>query len=124
MRRTGSVLLLLAFASGCVSNTTIYTRPNGAKVTNSRTGAVRGTTPYHHSDTALIGNTEGFKLELEGYEDAHVTIERKRWNVGRTVIGLLFFLPLILWATDYEPTYEVELKPDGRKPAEPGMPQF
>jgi hypothetical protein len=122
MRRLFPALLLTVLSTGCASTAVIRSEPLGALV-RSRSGEPLGKTPYEHTDSAMVNHTEGFSIELEGYEPEYVTIKRDQWNglrtAGSIIGGLLFFPALggLFWAADYKEVYHVPLRevPEGEE---------
>jgi hypothetical protein len=109
LRLSALYLFFAFFLISCSSSTVINSDPQGAKVYMN--GSMRGTTPYPHSDTKIVGSSTHIKLVKEGYEDFHAIISRsEELNVG-ALIGGLFLLVPFLWLMDYSHSYNFELSP-------------
>lgn len=109
-------LITLAVASAilfaqCTSTTMIRSTPEGARITIN--GEHLGTTPVVYSDTKIIGSLNEVVLEKEGYETLYVTFSRdEQPDVGAIVAGCFFWIPF-LWAMEYKPYHNYELRPAG-----------
>jgi hypothetical protein len=107
---------MLSFS--CASTTVIRTNPPGATI-RSIEGGYSGRTPFTYSDTNIVGTTRTFSIEAPGYQTETLVIKKDQWDAGRLVLsvigGLILFVPYvgILWSADYQPAYEVQLKPLG-----------
>lgn len=76
-------------------------------------GEYKGVTPYHYSDTKIVGSTNQVRLEKEGYETFNASFSRdEKADVG-AIIGGIFFLFPFLWTMKYNPTHIYELRPNG-----------
>lgn len=95
------------FLSSCASTTLIESNPVGADVYIG--GQKKGTTPYSHRDTKIVGSSTIITLKKEGYEDLNVTLVRdERPDVG-AIIGGCFVLFPFLWTMKYDPTHNYEM---------------
>ncbi|MBD8346511.1 PEGA domain-containing protein [Dysgonomonas sp. HGC4] len=100
----GSLLL-----ASCSSTTVINSSPSGAKVFLN--GEAVGTTPYHYTDTKIVGSSTSVKLEKEGYEPFYAGFSRsEKADVG-AIIGGVFVLVPFLWTMKYKPERTYEMVP-------------
>lgn len=108
--RTAAMLLAVAvlFAS-CSSTTLIQSEPSGAKVYMN--GEYKGVTPFSYSDTKIVGSSTAVRLELNGYETLHTTLDRNETVDVGAIIGGIFFLFPFLWTMKYNPVHTYELRP-------------
>lgn len=116
MKFSRSLLALVIFVVGCSSTTVIDTVPNGAKVYMN--GMYKGTTPYTHSDSKIVGSSTQLKFEKEGYAPLTAVLTRdEKADVG-AIIGGIFLLFPFLWTMEYEPMHTFELRPGTSTPVE------
>lgn len=108
MRKLISVIIVVAFVSGCASSTIIKTAPDDAKVYID--GNLVGTSPASYSDTAVSGTTKAVMLKKEGYKDKTVLIRKEEPQVGPIIGGMFFLFPFI-WTLGYPDSYTFELEP-------------
>jgi hypothetical protein len=115
MRRVNFNIRVLAFLiaflmllTGCYSSTRIISNPEGAALyLNER---YVGQTPYRYGDTKIIGSHTDVRIEKEGYNTLYASFSRsERVNVGAIIGGLFIGIPF-LWALDYHPYHQYELK--------------
>ncbi|MFL5322476.1 MAG: PEGA domain-containing protein [Myxococcaceae bacterium] len=112
------VLSLAMMSFACASTTVIRSNPPGASITSVE-GGYSGRTPFTYSDSNIVGTTRAFTIAAPGYEPQTLIIKKDQWDAGRLVLsvlgGLILLVPYvgILWSADYEPVYEVHLKPSG-----------
>lgn len=111
-RITAVMLALIILSSSimsCSSTTMIYSNPQGAKVYLNE--EVKGTTPYKHTDQAIVGTVTSMVLKKDGYEDFHTALNKnEKLNVG-ALIGGLFLLVPFFWIMSYSPEHNYELIP-------------
>lgn len=105
------LLVLLLVLCACTSTTTINSRPTGAKVTVD--GQYAGTTPTEWSQTVWANTKNHVRLQMPGYRELFTYISADDWQTGRVIASILCFLPGLLWSTEYKPTYEFVLEPEG-----------
>ena len=104
----------LLFGS-CTSSTIINSQPTGAKLYLD--GQYKGTTPYQHSDTKIVGSLTDLRFEKEGYEPLQVPLVRNERADGGAIVGGIFLLFPFLWTMKYDPEHTYELRPlDGSQP--------
>ena len=99
----------LILLTSCVSTTLIRSNPTGAKVYID--GEPVGTTPYHHSDTKVIGSTTSVRLEKEGFDPFNTTFARNEELDTGALVGALFVWFPLLWIMKYKPVHSYELVP-------------
>ena len=103
--------------SSCVSSTVIQSVPSAAKVYID--GEPKGTTPYNHSDTKIIGSITSVRLEREGFEPFSTSFSRtEEPDIGAIIGGAFVWFPF-LWAMKYKPMRIYELNP--KTEASPGQ---
>jgi len=88
-------LLPMIFLLSCSSGTYIRTLPEGAKIKEG--DVVKGTTPYFHWDRDMGTSGRKFTLQMEGYKDKTISIEKNEFVIHR-----IFFLPILSWPWLYE----------------------
>jgi hypothetical protein len=99
----------------CTSSTLITTQPAGAKVYMN--GQYKGTTPYSHSDTKIVGSSTDLRFEREGYEPFQTVLVRNERADAGAIVGGVFLLFPFLWTMKYDPEHTYELRPlDGNQP--------
>jgi hypothetical protein len=99
----------------CSSSTLITTQPAGAKLYMN--GQYKGTTPYSHSDTKIVGTATDLRFEQEGYEPLQTVLVRNERADAGAIVGGIFFLFPFLWTMQYDPQHTYELRPlDGNQP--------
>ncbi len=104
-----SLIILSTSIMSCSSTTMIYSSPEGAKVYLN--DEVKGTTPYKHTDQAIVGTKTSMVFKKDGYEDFHTTLNRnEELDVG-ALIGGIFVLVPFLWIMKYYPEHNYELTP-------------
>jgi hypothetical protein len=98
-------LLPILFLLSCSSVTYIKTIPDGAKIKEEN--ELKGVTPYFHWDRGMGISGRTFTLQLEGYKDKTVSIEKSRFVIHR-----IFFLPILSWPWlfEYPDEYYFELE--------------
>jgi PEGA domain len=101
--------ITLGAFSGCVSTTTIQSRPQGARIFLD--GAPVGNTPYALSDTKMVGSTTQIRLEYPGYQTFNgVIVRNEELDVLALIGGILLLVPL-LWVMGYQPNHVFDLQP-------------
>lgn len=117
-KQTAAALLAgTTLLSSCVSSTVIQSVPAAAKVYID--GEPKGSTPYRHADTKIIGSVTTVKLEMEGYEPFSTSFSRtEEPDIGAIIGGAFVWFPF-LWAMKYKPSRTYELNP--RTTVSPGQ---
>lgn len=99
--------LAFAFVSGCASRTRI-TAQDGAEIyTESNELIGVGTAPY--KDRKPVWGTTTFRVEKQGCETAHLTIDRSDELAIGPLIGGLFVLFPFFWTGNYRESYGVHM---------------
>jgi hypothetical protein len=98
-------LLSALILFGCASSTVIKTIPEGAKV--KKNGQLMGITPYDHWDREVSGYTNKFTLQMDGYKDKEITIEKDVFYFHRLILPPVLAWP---WLYGYNPGYYFELE--------------
>ncbi len=117
IKATAILLTCSLFLTSCVSSTVINSNPRGARVYLD--GEPVGTTPYHYSDTKILGTTTEIRLEAEGYEPFYTYMTRNEEVDAGAVVGGLFFMFPFLWTMKYKPSRTFEMIPLGANEAQP-----
>jgi PEGA domain len=100
------------FISGCSSTTTIRSKPDGAEIMLN--GNSMGKTPYSHTDSKVLFSKLQVSLEMPGFERFDGFIVRDEVAPAPLIFGILCFLPLVLWAWEYPPSYTFTLRPKAK----------
>jgi len=83
-------LLPILFLLSCASSTYIKTLPEGAKIKEG--DILKGVTPYLHWDRGIGTGGRTFTLQMEGYKDKTIIIERREFKAQRIIL-----LPVLAW---------------------------
>jgi hypothetical protein len=102
--------LILLFMSalilfGCASATVIKTIPYGAKIKQG--SELKGITPYDYWDRSPSFASQTFTLQMEGYKDKEVTINKDQFFFSRILFPPVLAWP---WMFGYKDSYCYELE--------------
>ena len=102
-----SIFVTCMLFYSCSSSTCIQTSQGAAKLYINN--EYKGTTPYVHTDTRIVGSTLVLKLEKEGYKPLITTITKDEEIDPGAIAGGIFFGVPFLWTMRYHPNHIYEL---------------
>ena len=74
-------------------------------------GQYKGTTPYQHSDTRIVGSVTDLRFEKDGFEPFQAPLIRNERADAGAIVGGVFLLFPFLWTMGYDPDHTYELRP-------------
>ena len=104
-----SFVILATSLMSCSSTTKLTSVPPDAKVYLD--GALKGNTPYYHTDQSISGSQKILEIKKEGYDDFQTILTKKGRAHGGAIVGGIFLLIPFIWVVQYNIHYNYELTP-------------